>query len=685
MNNMKQKILSLLVLLLTAASGAWADELQTEYTSNAQLNAVTVSTDMDITIAAGATVTINGGLTIASGKTLTVNGPGTLVVNGTNGSNGSQGSGYGTTGGAGSDGGAAITGNIVVKGATVNATGGKGGNGGMGGTGMSGPGGQGGKGGNGGAAFTGAVTIYSGTISPRGGNGGPGGQGGIGMDTNNPGSFIQADQGPGGDSGYAFAGTLTFYGGTVNVLGSMAGNGKPNGNISNAFVNPMTMKAKTYELKGGSYSASDEIELANIVNYRYVSIVAADTTDPNDLNVVPVEGQDNAWEFNMPASNVVLTPRYASATIFDADDAEKQAYETLKEAFAKVQDGDVIKLDWNVTLTEQLTTPQRNGNPIHFTLDFNGYTITDASSMGGYNCIELSNGDMMFLTDESEDKNGGLKGMVAGLQGSRIVFKGGRYDFGQGLAATNIQSMWDNYFAPNFGWQMAENKEFVNTHNGSADDDGFFVCVAWKDFDLTIGPKKFDTFYLNANIKLADETPAGVGLYTITEINETRTKATATPLTGVVEAGLPILVYNGTEEEQTVKIKVAADAASNENNPTPAEEFMGTATDREFTADMMAAADFYALADGIMFVPVLDPGTLGKNQCWLQFNHANGGNAPARGITLVFEESETTEITTTDVTDETDDSWYDLSGRKLDGEPTEKGVYIKSGKKVVVK
>ena len=430
------------------------------------------------------------------------------------------------------------------------------------------------------------------------------------------------------------------------------------------------------------------IEDVNIPQYslNYKKVVVGGYRDPNIVDIDPVAGKTNEWVLDMPASNVVITPRYASATIFDADDAEKQAYETLKEAFAKVQDGDVIKLDWNVTLTEQLTTPQRNGNPIHFTLDFNGYTITDASSMGGYNCIELSNGDMMFLTDESEDKNGGLKGMVAGLQGSRIVFKGGRYDFGQGLAATNIQSMWDNYFAPNFGWQMAENKEFVNTHNGSADDDGFFVCVAWKDFELTIGSKKFDTFYLDENIKLADETPQLVGLYTITEINETRTKATATALTGVVEASLPILVYNGTEEEQTVKIKVTADEADAENQgKTPIENFQGTATDREFTDVMMAAADFYALSDGILFVPVLDPGTLGKNQCWLQFNHANGGNAPARGITLVFEESEATEITTTDVTDETDDSWYDLSGRKLDGEPTEKGVYIKSGKKVVVK
>jgi hypothetical protein len=387
--------------------------------------------------------------------------------------------------------------------------------------------------------------------------------------------------------------------------------------------------------------------------------------------------------FAMPGSDVVLTPIYSKATIYEADGVtEKGAYASLQEAFAAVQDGDVITLDWDVTLTEQLTAPERNGNPIHFTLDFNGYTITDGSGMGWYNIIELSNGDMMFLTDESEGKNGGLKGMVAGLQGSSIVFKGGRYDFGQGLAATNIKDMWDNYFALNFGWQMALNKEFINLNNGSADDDGFFVRVAYKDFELTIGAQKFATFYLDENIKLADETPAGVGLYTISNINDDRSEATITALTGVVEADLPMLIYNGTDAEQTVTIKVTADEADAENQGiTSIEYFQGTATDRKFTADDMAAADFYALSDGSIFLPVLDPGTLGANQCWLQFNHAAG--APARGITLVFGDETTSIQNLTPALSEGEGVFYDLQGRKVT--VPAKGVYIMNGRKVVVK
>ena len=30
-------------------------------------------------------------------------------------------------------------------------------------------------------------------------------------------------------------------------------------------------------------------------------------------------------------------------------------------------------------------------------------------------------------------------------------------------------------------------------------------------------------------------------------------------------------------------------------------------------------------------------------------------------------------------------AWYDMSGRRLNGEPTKKGVYISNGKKVIIK
>jgi hypothetical protein len=66
---------------------------------------------------------------------------------------------------------------------------------------------------------------------------------------------------------------------------------------------------------------------------------------------------------------------------------------------------------------------------------------------------------------------------------------------------------------------------------------------------------------------------------------------------------------------------------------------------------------------------------------------ANGGQQ-ARSFVLDFGDNETTEIvsvTNTNLTNNTNDNWYTLDGRKLDSKPTTKGLYIVNGRKTVIK
>ena len=239
MIQIKKTILTL-ALLLTAVTGARADQLASSYSSNATLNAVTVSASMEVTIATGVTVTINNGLNITSG-TLTVKGPGTLVVNGKAGSNGYYNN--NGDGGPGGNGGVAISGNIIVQGgATVKATGGNGGNGGNSSA------DTGGNGAQGGAAITGEVTIQdASTLEATGGNGGNGGNG--------------DDGGNGGNGGVAFAGTLTYKGGTVTADGGNGGSGGwgergeeygPSGSAGKAFTTSVNFVSSDYILTDGS-------------------------------------------------------------------------------------------------------------------------------------------------------------------------------------------------------------------------------------------------------------------------------------------------------------------------------------------------------------------------------------------------------------------------------------------------
>jgi hypothetical protein len=58
-----------------------------------------------------------------------------------------------------------------------------------------------------------------------------------------------------------------------------------------------------------------------------------------------------------------------------------------------------------------------------------------------------------------------------------------------------------------------------------------------------------------------------------------------------------------------------------------------------------------------------------------------------RAFVLNFGDEESQGITTTDFRDYTDSdgAWYDLNGRKFDGVPTAKGIYLHGGRKVVIK
>jgi len=89
----------------------------------------------------------------------------------------------------------------------------------------------------------------------------------------------------------------------------------------------------------------------------------------------------------------------------------------------------------------------------------------------------------------------------------------------------------------------------------------------------------------------------------------------------------------------------------------------------------------YILKDGA-FHPT-DGGTIGANKAYLQV--PNEVLATREMLTISFDE-ESTDIKTTDYTDYTDSgAIYDLSGRRIESSMLKKGVYIKNGKKYVIK
>lgn len=225
------------------------------------------------------------------------------------------------------------------------------------------------------------------------------------------------------------------------------------------------------------------------------------------------------------------------------------------------------------------------------------------------------------------------------------------------------------------------NEQNTNTFTMTAENKNLVAFFMPNTYQLVIGAGEFATFYEDWNVKFDENTPEGVNFYTIASVSG-ETAVLSAALEGVVAGQTPLLVYNGTETVLQVTIVPTTETAV--ATPSFAEQFRGTATEKEFTAADMEAADFYALSGGKIFVQVEGEGTLAANQCWLQFNHELMSGA--RSINIVFEDE------TTGINEElrmknekfATATWYTLDGRKV-AAPTKKGVYILNGRKVVVK
>ena len=195
------------------------------------------------------------------------------------------------------------------------------------------------------------------------------------------------------------------------------------------------------------------------------------------------------------------------------------------------------------------------------------------------------------------------------------------------------------------------------------------IFVLYQGYEVTVPAGEYITYYKEENLYVENE---NAKLYTITDVSETT--ATATELT-VVPALTPILVQNTAQTPQTILLIPTTD-----KTPDAVEAYTGFIVTLEATqiAASDATADRYAF-NGKQFVWVKTALAVAANKAWLEV--PTGANA--RVINLVF--GDATGVNAVESGKLKVESLYDLNGRKLQGIPTKKGVYIMNGKKVVVK
>ena len=200
------------------------------------------------------------------------------------------------------------------------------------------------------------------------------------------------------------------------------------------------------------------------------------------------------------------------------------------------------------------------------------------------------------------------------------------------------------------------------------------VIVLFQGYEVTVPAGEMITYYKDENLKLEEN--SGAQLYTITAVADG--KATATELT-ISPANTAILVKNLSDTETKTFLLIPTEETA--DNVTAYAGFTGTLTATTIPASTATQTN-YAF-NGKQFVYVKNSIDVAANKAWLEVGTPNS----ARTLTIVFDDSNATGLKAIDngqlIMD--NDDWYDLNGRKLNAAPKRKGVYIKNGKKVVVK
>lgn len=174
--------------------------------------------------------------------------------------------------------------------------------------------------------------------------------------------------------------------------------------------------------------------------------------------------------------------------------------------------------------------------------------------------------------------------------------------------------------------------------------------------------------------------PEGLKAYTIEKITQPADGQTGTVTLKeqtVINKNTPMLIKNTVLDKTTFVITAAADVT------IPAaemcSEFKGVAEATQLNATNGSV--YYVLKDGV-FLRVANPGTVSAYNCYIEIPAESAANA-ARSLSIGGDG--TTGIANVkQIVDEGDEAWYTLTGVRM-AKPTQKGVYIHNGKKIIIK
>ena len=442
-----------------------------------------------------------------------------------------------------------------------------------------------------------------------------------------------------------------------------------------------------------------------------ISYIDADGNEQTCLNPTPIEssnfsktlGAADATNWYYVSGNVStkkLLFKDATTNIILCDGA------TLAISVNNSNTEDAIESDGSINIFAQsggsgaITVPTAcsDGIHAHYSIAINGGTITvgSASDIG----FSASNGDVTIRRGcvDVYGSSRGISGrfgvtILGGIVNAASASGSGRYGIssGQGYILTlGCSSPGDRITASSYYYTTYTQIRVANgqtltdgtdPYTGALNDDQK-AAIAGKTLQpaaaLAMNGAGIMTYASPFALDLSN-----VDAYVISDYNNGNSTLT---LTKVDEApantGLLLKAKNDEQKNTTIALPLQENAAAVGTNllvGVLSSETVVPQTDGPNTNFILANGKY-----GIDWYTLSADGAIGANKAYLQLPTAQISGA--REFTWVYDSGEATSVHSSQfIVHSEADAWYDLNGRKLSGKPTQKGIYINNGKKVVVK
>ncbi|MCR4601955.1 MAG: hypothetical protein K5683_00290 [Prevotella sp.] len=261
-------------------------------------------------------------------------------------------------------------------------------------------------------------------------------------------------------------------------------------------------------------------------------------------------------------------------------------------------------------------------------------------------------------------------------------------EYGLLTAYANGIKYGDTYYAPTTYISIADtgdNSSVINENNGQRAKVRLYGRTLFKDGD-------WNTICLPFDVTIADSPLAGAIAKPLTaaSINGTTLNLTFGETTGTLAAGTPYIIRWDEDDDEYyivsptfsgVIISNADNSYDNGASGNARVRFMGSYDVKTFTG----TENILLMSDGNKLQYVGDGTGLGSCRAYFQIGNDNISGARLTTFDINFGNGENTTGILLIESRETDaDCWYDLQGRRV-ANPSKSGLYIRNGKKVLVK